>query len=541
MRHLVSLRALIAFAAFMLAMAGPALAHPHIFVDSTAQIVFNHQGQFAEIRHRWVFDEAFSAWVIQGLDVDDDGSVTPDEMQDLADENLLGLSEFDYYTFAGEGQKDLIFRSVPGARMHMENGRVVLQFSIVPTKTYEIGDTLEIEVSDPDYYVAFSFPDSGGAKLSGAPLGCSVQSHPPQPLSDADAAKLAAIGADVVAVPSELKALARSQANIILVHCPLGAKSETAAANEPATALDAIAAATRPVSAPFGGPPPERNLPMPKTGVLGWINAQQKAFYIAMSEGLGAFRNDTSAFLVLGLLSFLYGIFHAAGPGHGKVVISSYMLAGERQLKNGIALSFAAALMQSVTAVVFVLVAAAALNLTSTAMSGVAFSIEIASYGLIVALGLWLLIRKLAGFGHRHDNHSHDDHRHEGHAHDNDAHEGHAHHHVVVPARTGSIREAVGLVLAVGLRPCSGALVVLVFALSQGVLMAGIAAVFLMGLGTALTVSLLASLAVGAKALALKIGSKADRAERVVSALEIVGALVLLGFGLLMLLASFAP
>ena len=103
------------------------------------------------------------------------------------------------------------------------------------------------------------------------------------------------------------------------------------------------------------------------------------------------------------------------------------------------------------------------------------------------------------------------------------------------------MREALGLVLAVGLRPCSGALVVLVFALSQGVLLAGIGAVLLMGLGTALTVSILATLAVGAKALALRVGSSADRAERVVSAFEIAGALLLTAFGLVMLVAAFVP
>ena len=518
--------------------AGPALAHPHIFVDSTAQIVFDKQGRFAEIRHHWIFDKAFSAWVTQGLDTNHDGKISPDEMQDLADQNLLGLSEFDYYTFAGEGQKELIFRPVPGAHMHMENGRVALEFSIVPTKPYEIANTLEIEVSDPDYYVAFSFPDSGGASLVGAPLGCSVESHPPQPLSDADAKKLAAIGADVVAVPPELKALAESQANIILVHCPLGAKSQASAPEEPATALDAITAATRPISAPFGGPPPERNLPMPKTGFFGWINAQQKAFYIAMSQGLAAFRNDGSAFLVLGLLSFLYGVFHAAGPGHGKVVISSYMLAGERQLKSGIALSFAAALAQSLTAIIFVVIAAAVLSMTSTAMSGAAWSIEVVSYALVTGLGLWLLVRKLFGFGHHHHHHAHN---HDQHGHEHHDHDHHDHAHFVVPTRGQSIREVLGLVLAVGLRPCSGALVVLVFALSQGVLLAGIGAVLLMGLGTALTVSSLAILAVGAKALALKVGSGADRAERVVSAFEIFGALLLTAFGIVMLVASFMP
>lgn len=528
-------RALAVCVALWLGTVAPALAHPHIFVDSSARIIFDAEGRFTHIEHHWVFDEAFSAWVTQGLDADGDGTVSPPELQELADDNLEGLSQFGYYTFAGEGGTDLDFHPVGGARMELVDGRVAFDFAIAPGAPYEIVQQLEIEVSDPDYYVAFTFADADSGLLENAPLGCSAESHAPRPLSEADARRLAGIGADIVTLPPDLKELVRDQTNIMLVSCPLGARPDAAPENA-TTAIAAIDAATRPVAAPFGGPPPERNLPMPKTGVLGWINAQQKAFYIAMSDGLAAFRSDGSAFVVLGLLSFLYGIFHAAGPGHGKVVVSSYMLAGERQLKTGIALSFAAALMQSVTAVVFVLVAAAALNLTSSAMSGAAFSIEIFSYILIVVLGAWLLLRKLMGGGHHHDSPGH-----EGHGHDGHAEADHAHHHVVVPSEAGNLREAIGLVLAVGLRPCSGALVVLVFALSQGVLIAGIAAVFLMGLGTALTVSLLASLAVGAKALAMRIGSGGDRAERVVSAMEVLGALLLLGFGLLMLAASFTP
>ena len=88
---------------------------------------------------------------------------------------------------------------------------------------------------------------------------------------------------------------------------------------------------------PFGGPPPEPGFAMPKTGFLGWVAAQQRDFYQALTAALGKLKTDNNAFWVLGALSFLYGIFHAAGPGHGKVVISSYVLANERQVRRGIA------------------------------------------------------------------------------------------------------------------------------------------------------------------------------------------------------------
>lgn len=103
----------------------------------------------------------------------------------------------------------------------------------------------------------------------------------------------------------------------------------------------------------------------------------------------------------------------------------------------------------------------------------------------------------------------------------------------------GSWREQIGVVLAVGLRPCSGALVVLVFALSQGLMVAGISAVLLMGLGTAITVALLATIAVTAKGLARRVGG-ADNpvTHAVVWWMELLGAIAVLCFGVLFLIAS---
>jgi nickel/cobalt transporter (NicO) family protein len=118
--------------------------------------------------------------------------------------------------------------------------------------------------------------------------------------------------------------------------------------------------------------------------------------------------------------------------------------------------------------------------------------------------------------------------------------EDHGHAHVVMPGQTGGgWREQVGVVLAVGLRPCSGALIVLAFALSQGLLAAGIFAVLLMGLGTAITTGTLAALAVGAKGLARKVaGADNPITNLIVWWVELLAAVAVLGFGAILLLAS---
>ncbi|KKB08193.1 hypothetical protein VE26_10390 [Devosia chinhatensis] len=320
-----------------------------------------------------------------------------------------------------------------------------------------------------------------------------------------------------------------------------------------ATAMEAVnqMAQSRPAT-PFGGPPPEVGLNLPRTGFFGWLQTQQRDFYAALTAALDALRTDWTAFWVLGGLSFAYGVFHAAGPGHGKVVISSYVLANERQLRQGIALSTLSALLQGVVAVGFVLVLAGVLNLTSTALGEAAHWVGVVSYGLVALLGLWLVLRKIFGWGHQHghahehDHHEHDHdhhgHDHHGHDHQHD-HHGHDHehmHHAIGPRDIkGDWREQLGVVLAVGLRPCSGALVVLVFALSQGLLAAGIAAVLLMSIGTALTVAALATLAVTAKGLVSRIGGRESAlAGRVTWWAELLGALSVLAFGLLLLVAS---
>lgn len=143
-----------------------------------------------------------------------------------------------------------------------------------------------------------------------------------------------------------------------------------AVAAEPSTALDAAtqvaeASPTLVTSSglPLGGPPPEPGLLLPRTGVLGWIAQQQSDFYQALVRSLDALRTDWTAFWVLGGLSFLYGIFHAAGPGHGKVVISSYVLANEAEMRRGVLLSFLSAMLQSLVAIAFVLVAALLLGM----------------------------------------------------------------------------------------------------------------------------------------------------------------------------------
>ncbi len=161
---------------------------------------------------------------------------------------------------------------------------------------------------------------------------------------------------------------------------------------------------------PFGM---TRNAPPPEVGgFAGWIFAKQAEFYRMMSGTIRAAKADGSAAYTLMGISFLYGIFHAAGPGHGKAVISSYLVANNETWRRGVVLSFASALLQAVVAIAIVGIAAVLLNATAKTMGNAVRVIEIVSYGLIVLIGLRLLWVKGRALLHllrpgAHDHHAH--------------------------------------------------------------------------------------------------------------------------------------
>ena len=318
---------------------------------------------------------------------------------------------------------------------------------------------------------------------------------------------------------------------------------------------------------PFGGPRPPAA--PAETGLVGWLLAKQNEFYRQFSSLIRAAKADGSAVWTLLGVSFAYGVFHAAGPGHGKAVISSYLVANEETWRRGIVLSFASAMLQALVAVALVAIAAVALQATARTMSATVRWIEIASYALIALIGLRLtyvkgraLVSALQAWrrpaaAHDHSAHVHHDHATHDHAHAHahvhgpacghhahhvhgpaDAHCGHSHGPVPQElAGPGGWKRGLTAIVAVGLRPCSGAILVLVFALAQGLFWAGVAATFVMGLGTAIMVAVIATLAVGAKGIAARFAARSSNGGGAVilRAVETGAAVVVLMFGVALL------
>ncbi len=298
-----------------------------------------------------------------------------------------------------------------------------------------------------------------------------------------------------------------------------------------------------------------------------WLQEKQRSYYGSMQQSIKAM-NSTSplaATLALMGLSFGYGVFHAAGPGHGKAVISAWLLATENELRRGIAIAFMSALVQALTAIAIVtgllllayLVLVANPGTTSRYLAGI---LESTSYALIAGMGLyliWTAFRPHAhGEAHTHDHHHAHDHHH-GHDHHHHRDHDHAHHHhdhahdeacgcghAHVPTAAQvkgawSWRQACSMAFAIGIRPCSGALIVLFFAYPLGLYWAGVASTLVMALGTAITVSVIAAIAVYSKQFALRWAKKDDAwMTKLGFWLRVCGGLVIAAFGGLLFWAS---
>jgi len=310
--------------------------------------------------------------------------------------------------------------------------------------------------------------------------------------------------------------------------------------------LVALVGAALAQGSPFGAGP-RAAPPPPADGVMGWIFAKQAEFYRMLSGSLRAVKTDYTAVAGLFGISFLYGVFHAAGPGHGKAVISSYLVANNETWRRGVILSFASAMLQALVAILLVGIASIILGATARRMGDAVRVIEIVSYSLIIVIGLQLLWRKGRAFmaalrsqGHHHDHHGHDHHDHD----DHHLHFHNDHAHGPEPAELagpGGWRRGLAAIVAVGLRPCSGAVLVLIFALAQGIFWAGIGATLLIALGTAITVAAIATLAVGARGLAGRLASSGGgKGVLLLHGVEVLASLAVIAFGALLLVGYMA-
>jgi ABC-type nickel/cobalt efflux system permease component RcnA len=268
-------------------------------------------------------------------------------------------------------------------------------------------------------------------------------------------------------------------------------------------------------------------LPAPMRAVFRQVADWQRDLNRFLSGKLresGSEGSFTAAIAVL-FASFLYGVLHAAGPGHGKMVVASYFTAKQAPLKTGILMGSVIAVTQAIVAISVVGVLALIVGRSQMQIMDDANWLEIVSYAVIFGMGTYMTYCALRGreafahdhgpaastfdetakahahHDHKHVHHHHDHHHHDHHHHDEHcSHEHQGHHHgnaretwlaKTARAFAGRDGEVVAVGVVSGVRPCTGSILVLLFALANGVFWLGIAATLLIAFGVAITISAL--------------------------------------------------
>ncbi|WP_333499528.1 nickel/cobalt transporter [Kluyvera sp. CHPC 1.2972] len=261
------------------------------------------------------------------------------------------------------------------------------------------------------------------------------------------------------------------------------------------------------------------------------VNQKMSGLLQAVAE------NPAQAGGALLLFSFVYGVLHALGPGHGKVVITTWLATHPSKLKSSIGLTLAASLLQGLVAIGLVVVVLTLLRLPARQLHLSSFWLEKGSYALVGVLGLllcWRALKKLRTLLRKPKFTAFTPH------HVHDQHCGCGHQHMPDPKqleRDEDWRARLMIVLSMGMRPCSGAIMVLLFSKVIGVFGWGIASALAMAAGTSLTISSLALLVHGFRTLAVKLsGTKTPVLWRQVgwTTLALAGGVILLAVAVVM-------
>jgi nickel/cobalt transporter (NicO) family protein len=285
-----------------------------------------------------------------------------------------------------------------------------------------------------------------------------------------------------------------------------------------------------------------------------WAADGQREAQNSMAGALRHLRaGEPGAMVALMVLAFSYGVFHAAGPGHGKVLIGGYGVARRVRLGPLAALALASSLAQATTAVVLVYAGILALDWTREHLVGVAEDVMLPlSHGAVALIGLWLAWRGIAGLRRAAAADAHHHHGHHHHGHHHPAHDHHHHHHhddscaacghrhgptLDEVERVTSVRAAAALIAGVAMRPCTGALFLLVLTWQMGIGMAGVIGAYAMGLGTALVTVAVAALSVWAREGALTTLAS-GRIARALPVLELAAGLAIALISLYLLRGS---
>ena len=196
-----------------------ALAHPHVWIDARSELIFDDSNRLASINHVWRFDEAFSAFASQGLDEDGDGTLSREELQELAEVNVTSLLEFDYFTFLAVGDAFVEFADPTKYWLEYADGFLTLHYSLPLAQPIIMdGQEVELQVFDPVYFVAIEMNKDESFVLVDQGITCNIDVKLPIPLEEWAAVELAEIPVEGE-VSDQLMSITETLSNTANIAC----------------------------------------------------------------------------------------------------------------------------------------------------------------------------------------------------------------------------------------------------------------------------------------------------------------------------------
>ena len=236
---------------------------------------------------------------------------------------------------------------------------------------------------------------------------------------------------------------------------------------------------------------PTVSIPSPIRKYLREIAKFQRNINNFLSSELSRANNnfDLKSIILIFLISFSYGVLHAGGPGHGKLIVASYFTARESELVNGFIMAFTIALTQAFSAIVIVGILSLILGAKQLEIIDNTIILESVSYILIFLIGLYLLYNSLfsGNSNHSREHHNHED----GHSHGPNPNAKDSLLAKIINKRIGPRAELIVIGIISGIRPCTGSILILLFAAANGVFILGIFSTLMVAFGVALTISII--------------------------------------------------
>lgn len=529
-------------------------AHPHMFFETQVTYVFDAEG-LARIRVQWALDEYSSVLLIDAYDLDKDGILNDEELLKLQEDERAGFQEKKFYSNIKVDGMPLTLPTVTDFTVGAPVNKPLTYSFTIPLTVKGTSKVTEVSLAqyDQTYFLDIFLTEQQPVAVQGGeafdvkistrtdkqttyygglnPEESVVSFRAPQPAKSTKA----------VDTPSPPKPTTPAETTVISppsaghpsdttsspVATPTADIKASASASDdkvpisPPTPMPVpqttVPAASTPVDEPSveQSPTPKRPTSETRKSVLAQINTLQQTLQSRISMLLKeAKTNGTFGPVPLLLLLALgYGVVHAAGPGHGKGLTISYVIADGRQLKTALLLGTFMPVMHSLSGMLVVFGVSALLQAGAlSALDSVTRPTQLASYGLMILLGGWIAIKSLWAW--RHGNKTEK------------------------PSVTG--RYGVwGAAVIAGMVPCPGAVFILLFAKSLGVLGLGVLMAIAMMLGMVLAMTSITLLAYGSRRWATTLlRGNSSWASRIEHSLELFGGLMIITFGALFFLAA---